>query len=89
MKLIQFLLGSIFSGINDWVDNDDILARVLAQSQVEYIDSLKKKNSRTANPHSSSSTTTTTTSFENDVPTTSTSNSTEYITSLPSTSSNY
>jgi OTU domain-containing protein 5 len=33
----------LFSGYQDW-DEDDILAQVLAQSQQEYLDSLKKNS---------------------------------------------
>lgn len=30
-------------GLNDWDDSDPIMAQVLAQSQAEYIDSLKER----------------------------------------------
>lgn len=41
----------ITTGITDWdsTEEQDILARVLAESQQEYLDSLKKKNVQSNN----------------------------------------
>ncbi|XP_062591563.1 OTU domain-containing protein 5-B-like [Saccostrea cucullata] len=37
-------------GLSDWIDEDDIMAQVIAQSQKEYLDSLKKSASSPPSP---------------------------------------
>jgi hypothetical protein len=50
-----FLIGCYFyflsPGLSDWMDEDDIMAQVIAQSHNEYINSLKKSAAPTPSPN--------------------------------------
>lgn len=53
MIVIYIILVFFNTGYSDWGDDDDLLEQVLAQSQAEYIESLKKRKSTSPTPTTS------------------------------------